>query len=214
MTNHEMIASIKIDLWQRLYSTWLTTELFSFTWWFSVLFLGISYFLWWKLLDKSKLVELLLFGSLIAVVSSFIDLIAENLVLWQYTVKILPFSPAFFPFHLTLAPLVLMLVYQYSDSWNKFLRYSVIAGGIYAFAIIPLFVLVGESRLIHWNYFNNFITFLARAIFCRWILLQCMQIQTSYQGQSANRQFFRPIYQPTSKPVPPSQEDCDKNSKN
>lgn len=172
----------------------------------------MSYFLWWKLLDKTKLVELLLFGSLIAVVSAFIDLIAENLVLCQYTVKILPFSPAFFPFHLTIAPLVLMLVYQYSDSWNRFLRYSVIAGGIYAFAIIPLFVLVGEVRLIHWNYFNNFITFLARAIICRWILLQCMQIQTSHQGQSASPH-FRPIYQPTSKPVPPSQEDCDINSK-
>jgi len=89
MTNHEMIASTKIDLWQQLYSTWLTTELFSFTWWFSVLFLVTSYFIWWKLLEKSKLVELL-FGSLIAVTSAFLDLIAENLVLWQYTVKIQP----------------------------------------------------------------------------------------------------------------------------
>lgn len=178
-----------------------------------MLFLVTSYFIWWKLLKKSKLVELLLFGSLIAVMSAFIDLIAENLVLWQYTVKILPFSPAFFPFHLTLAPIALMLVYQYSDSWNKFLMYSVIAGGIYAFAIIPLFVLVGKVRLIHWNYFNNFITFLARAIFCRWILLQCLQIQTSYQGHSANRQFFKPICQPTSKPVHLPKEDYDNPKK-
>jgi hypothetical protein len=54
---------------------------------------------------------------LLAVMSAIIDTVADNLMLWQYTVKIFPFTPAFFPFHLTLAPITLMIVYQYTDNW-------------------------------------------------------------------------------------------------
>lgn len=101
MTNIEMIYATKNLLWSQLYTSWITEELFSFPWWISVVSLIVSYIIWWKLLDKSRLVELLLFGSLVAVMSIIIDTVADNLTLWQYKVKIFPFTPGFFPYHLS-----------------------------------------------------------------------------------------------------------------
>lgn len=207
MTNPEMIAATKNMLWNQLYTSWITTEIFSFTWWFTVLFLFASYFIWWKLLDKSRLIELLLFGSLLAVMSAVVDTIADNLLLWQYLVRIFPFTPAFFPFHLTLAPILLMIVYQYSDTWSKYFIGTVFAGIIYCFIIAPLFVAIGEVRLLNWNHGYTFITFITRAMIARWIVILCKQIQCTYEGQSKSLHRFTPIFQPTAKPIANKKDD-------
>ncbi|QJW47653.1 hypothetical protein HA075_18900 [bacterium BFN5] len=205
MTNLEMIYATKNLLWSQLYTSWITEELFSFPWWFSVVSLIISYIIWWKLLDKSRLVELLLFGSLVAVMSIIIDTVADNLTLWQYKVKIFPFTPGFFPYHLSLAPLMLMLVYQYTNHWRSYVISTVFAGLIYCFVMIPTFVFIGEAQLYKWNHGYTFITFTARAMIGRWILMLCKHIQSSYQDQKEDFQSTWLMSQPVLK-VPPDNE--------
>lgn len=203
MTTLEQISATKIILWNQLYTSWITEELFSFPWWFSVLFLAGAYIIWWKLLDKSRLIELLLFGSLLAVMSAIIDTLADNLTLWQYKVRIFPFTPAFFPFHLTLAPISLMIVYQYTNNWYRYLIGTLFAAVIYCFGIAPLFVAIGEVELLKWNHGYTFITFLARAVIARSILNLCKDIQGSYREQADLLYDYLPDCQPAAKPLPP-----------
>lgn len=207
MPTNESIYEIKNMLWPQLYTHWVNQELFSFPWWFTVLFLIVSYIIWWKLLDKSRLVELLLFGSLLAVMSAVIDTIADNLMLRQYKVKIFPFTPGFFPYHLTLAPIILMLVYQYMNNWRNYFIATVFVAAIYSFAIVPLFVAIGEVQLLNWNHGYTFITMIARAVIARGILMFCKHIQVSHQRQSEPLHSFWPIYQPTAKPLPAKEDD-------
>lgn len=206
MTNLEMIYATKNVLWNQLYTSWITEELFSFPWWFSVFFLIVSYVIWWKLLDKSRLIELLLFGSLVAVMSIIIDTVADNLTLWQYKVKIFPFTPGFFPYHLSIAPLILMLVYQYTNNWRRYIIGTVFAGVIYCFVMIPIFVAIGEAQLYKWNHGYTFITFTARAMIGRWIVMLCKHIQSSYQEQTEPSHSFTPICQPAAKPLPNAED--------
>ncbi|HWR42216.1 CBO0543 family protein [Sporomusa sp.] len=207
MPTIESINEIQNMLWPQLYTHWVNVEIFSFPWWFSVLFLAVSYIIWWKLLDKSRLIELLLFGSLLAVMSAVIDTIADNLMLWQYLVKIFPFTPAFFPFHLTLAPITLMIVYQYTNNWSRYLLGTVFAAAIYSFIIAPLFVAIGEVQLLKWNHGYTFITYIVRALMARWVLILCKHIQGSYQGQPKSMQLFTPFCQPALKPLPNTKDD-------
>lgn len=201
MPTNESIYEIKNMLWPQLYAHWVNQELFTFAWWVTVIFLIACYIIWWKLLDKSRLVELLLFGSLLAVMSAIVDTVADNLMLWQYTVKIFPFTPGFFPYHLTLAPITLMMVYQYTNNWRKYFIATVFTAVIYCFVIAPVFVAIGEVRLLKWNHGYTFITFLARAVIARWIIILCKNIQGSYQRQSEASHSFWPICQPTAKPL-------------
>lgn len=212
MPTIESISALKDELWSQLYTHWVTQELFSFPWWFTVIFLCIAYIIWWKLLDKSRLIELLLFGSLLAVMSALVDTLADNLRLWRYLVKIFPFTPAFFPYHLTLTPIILIIVYQYTDTWTKYLIGTVFVAGIYSFIIAPLFVAVGEVQLLKWNHGYTFLTFIARAITARGILMLCKHIQSLHQDQKKSSQTFWEIYQPVIKPMPNSDEDKEDGS--
>lgn len=207
MPTVDSISALKDALWPQLYMHWITQEVFSFTWWFTVLFLCVGYLIWWKLLDKSRLIELLLFGSLLAVMSALVDTLADNLRLWRYLVKIFPFTPAFFPYHLTLTPIVLMIVYQYTDNWGRYLIGSVLVAAIYSFVIAPLFVAVGEVQLLKWNHGYTFLTFIARAITARGIMILCKHIQTLHQGQTETSHNFMPAYQPVTKPLPDTEAD-------
>lgn len=206
MTNYEAIYATKMLLWEQLYSSWINYELFSFPWWVTMSSLITIYIIWWKLLDKSRIIELLLFGSLLAVMSILIDTVADNLMLWQYKVRLLPFAPAFFPYHLTIAPIILILVYQYTHNWKFFLLWTALSGAIYSFVVIPGFVALGEVHLIKWKYHYNFITFFLRAFIGRWLLIQCKQLEILYHDKSTSTHFFTPHFQPIAKKTPTTED--------
>lgn len=202
MTYYEEIYVTKKILWEQLYSSWINYELFSLPWWVTIGALITIYFIWWKALDKSRIIELLLFGSLLAVMSALIDTVADNLMLWQYKVRLLPFSPAFFPYHLTIAPIILMLVYQYTSTWKSFLLWTAISGAIYSFVFIPTFVSLGEVHLLRWKYHYNFITFFLRACVGRWLLMLFKQFEFAYHSKSAPTHFFSSYFQHITKKLP------------
>lgn len=206
MTYLPMIYETKNILWSQLYTSWITEELFSFPWWFTVISMVAAYIIWWKLLDKSRLIELLLFGSLMAVMGAVTDTIADNLTLWQYKVKILPFTPGFFPYHLTLAPIIFILVYQYAGNWPRYLIGSLAVTAVYSFAVVPLFIAVGEVQLFKWNHGYTFISVIARALTARWVLEGCKKVQNSYQKAWEHSHRFMQTC-PATKPLPDMEED-------
>lgn len=207
MPTLEAIVETKKLLWTQLYAHWLSSELFTFTWWFGILFFLVCYVIWWKLVDKSRLIELLLHGSLLAVISSVADIVADNLILWQYPVKFFPFTPALFPFHLTLLPIILMIVYQYTNNWRQYFTGTVIASVVYSFIILPIFAFVGEIKFYNWNYGYSFIAFILRSLIAYGAIMLCKQIQCSYEGRSEFSHRFTPICQPTAKPLPDTKSD-------
>lgn len=81
--------------------------LFSFKWWVLIILVAASYFVWWKLTDKSRLIDLLLFGSFVAVMRIIFDDIVVGMGLYAYPVRLL-------------LALGYMLVYQFAPSWRSF----------------------------------------------------------------------------------------------
>jgi len=61
-----MIHSLRLQLLDLLYSQW-KENLFSAQWWFIVAVMTVAYTLWWKYVEKRRLLEILLFGCFIAV---------------------------------------------------------------------------------------------------------------------------------------------------
>ncbi|MPM64791.1 hypothetical protein SDC9_111680 [bioreactor metagenome] len=214
MANAETIVALKALLWDLQYTSWITEELFSFQWWFNIIFLVAIYTVWWKLVDKSRLIELLLFGSLLAVMAAIVDTVADNLRFWHYAVRTLPFSPSFFPFHFSIVPLIFMIVYQRTHNWYQYLLVTLFASMIYSFIIAPLFVAVGTMQLLNWNHGYTFISVVARAIFARGVLVLCAHIQGSYQQQSFSFKRFTPNYQPAQKPLPNTKVDKEDRENN
>jgi len=179
MTTADMIHQLRLELWNLSYNQWITQTFFSIQWWSMVAFIAISYAIWWVIVDKRRLSQILLFGSLVAVGRVMIDIIGTNAVLWSYDIRETPFYPSPFQHDFTLTALALMAVYQYCHSWKKFLVWTVVATGIISFVFFPILTTFGFLKLYNWNYFYSFVLMIGLASLSRWVLLGVLKIEQS-----------------------------------
>ena len=146
------LAQLQLDIW-------LSSDLFSFKWFVLIGVLAIFYIVWLKLLDKSRIVELLLIGSLAAVaftINAFI--LIEFLGLTHYVTKILPISPPIFITSITISPVIIMLVQQYTSSWKSYMFWTAIGFAFLSLIIFPIFTAIGILELYkNWNWFYHYI---------------------------------------------------------
>ena len=177
MTTAEMIHQLRLELWNLSYNQWKTQTLFSIQWWSLVALVAISYAIWWVIVDKRRLSQILLFGSLVAVGRVVMDTIGVNAVLWSYDIRLTPFSPGPFLHDFTLTPLALMVVYQYCHSWKKFLVWTVVATGIISFVFFPILTTLSFLKVYNWNYFYSFVLIIGLASLSRWVLLGVLNIE-------------------------------------
>jgi hypothetical protein len=154
------LYTLAMEYWQATYKHWVSQEIFTFPWFFNIAFLLTLYIVWVKLADKKRLRELLLFGSLLAVASMLVDIIAVTIGLWEYRIRLFPLSPAPFPFDLTVVPIFYMLVMQYTSTWRGYLIGTVLAAVAFSFIVIPIYVWLGIKVFHNFSLFYMFIVVL------------------------------------------------------
>jgi len=133
VNTNEMIHELRLELWNLTYTQWKTQTLFSVQWWSLIALIAVFYAIWWAIVDKRRLSQILLFGSFIAIGRIVMDIVASNVVLWSYDIRELPFAPSPFLHDFTITPLALMTVYQYCYSWKKFFIWTTLVVGIISF---------------------------------------------------------------------------------
>jgi hypothetical protein len=90
-----MIHQLRLQLWDLLYAQW-KEQLFSVQWWFVAALMVISYTLWWKYVEKRRLVEILLFGSFIAVSRTVMEDAGVSAGFWSFDVRLVPLGSVYF----------------------------------------------------------------------------------------------------------------------
>lgn len=201
MDTAQTIYQLKVALWDLSYTHWKANVLFSIRWWSLVALIAIAYTVWWKLVDKQRLSQILLFGSFVAVGRIVMDLIGSNIVLWSYDVRELPFSPSPFLHDFTITPLALMLVNQYCPSWNKFLVWTAVVTGIITFVFFPLLIAFNFLKYYNWNHFYSFVLIIGIASLSRVVLLEVLQLEQRYQCSVSHGSPGKPICRPAMKPL-------------
>lgn len=151
------VYDIRMMLWDQSYQRWISEELFSFGWFFNIIFLALLYTVWILVVDKKRLREILLFGALMAVVGGFVDVVGVSIGLWEYRTRLLPFSPALFPFDYTVIPIFFMLALQYTSTWRNYFIGSALATAAFSFIVLPVYVAVGITQHHNFNYVISFI---------------------------------------------------------
>jgi len=205
----ELIHQLRVTLWDLSYTQWKTTVLFSLHWWSLVILICISYIIWWKLVDKSRLSQILLFGSFIAAGRIVMDIIGSNTVLWSYDIRELPFTPSPFLHDFTITPIALMLVYQYCHSWEKYLLWTSVATGFITFGFFPLLIAFDFLKYYNWYHAYSFILIIFIASLSRAILLGVLQLEQKYQCGFSSISSGRLTCQPAMKPLSKEDESRD-----
>lgn len=199
MDYSQVFHQYRIAIWDMTYNHYLTSELLTPAWWGIVAMLVAFYAVWLRLLDKTRVLEILLFGSFVSVAAAFIDIAGTTAALWHYDVRLFPILPAPFPFDFTVAPILLMLVHQYSDSWARYSLWNIIASAIAGLGITPLFVYLGIKTMYVSSFYHFILTFVVGMV-ARWIILWVMRVQESSRPKAVHSSIPTVAVQPAFKP--------------
>ena len=165
------------------YQQWISTEIFSSGWFIIVGLLVIVYTVWIKLVDTSRLRDLLLLGSLSAVGFAIADMILSGYFgVVEYKIRPFPLEPPIFIVSITKGPILYMLVQQYTSSWKSYALWTSIGTAVLTFALLPAYSLLGIFQLHKWNYFYQFLLMFTDAMIARALLLWVISLE---QGQSS-----------------------------
>jgi hypothetical protein len=146
------------------YEEWLQNDLFHFKWWLLLALFILSAYGWWKVVDKSRLVEIALYTALISIIALVLDELGEELTLWDYPIDLIPLFPPITSIDLASLPIAYSIIYQYFNPWRKFIIATTFMAAIFSFILEPLFVWGGIYQTITWKYYYGFPIYIALAI--------------------------------------------------
>lgn len=200
MNNDEAIKKF-YELNKLILNKWLDQELFTFEWFFLVFLVLGCYLLFFYLLDKERIVEILLYGSFVAVAFVVYDSTGIFFGFWANKISISPIYPNVFISDLTVGPLIAMLIYQYKTSWSRFIRWSIIFTGIYIVVFFG-FLLTYMEVFVYLKPYANIIdicSFLSVLIISRGVMVLILNKEAQKGNISAKHSLSKLSAKPTRK---------------
>jgi hypothetical protein len=155
---------------------WINNELFSWNWWVLVGFIAIPLILWIILVDRKRILELLLVWTLVIIPTSYLDAIGIDLKFWIYPVQFLPITPRAIPFDIFMVGISFMLLYQFFSKWKSYIIALLIMALTFAFIGEPLSHLLNLVYYIKWKYYYSFLYYIVLGLSVKSIVNKCRNI--------------------------------------
>lgn len=167
--NQEEMLKLEMRLSDVTLDYWFHHDLFTWRWW---ILLGLSILpliIWWKILDKTRKPEILIYGLCTALLTTFLDVLGWNLNLWSYPHKLLPMCIPLIPADLITLPIFYMLIYQRFLLWRSFLGATVVLAAILSFVMEPLFLRLEISKFLAWKHVYSLPIYILIPTLGKWV---------------------------------------------
>lgn len=159
----EELERVHRDLSKLRHEYWLQHDLFSIQWWFLLAVFVVSWYVWWRLVDKRRLMEILLFGVTMSFLIYIWDQLGYELNLWLYTRKLFRIIPQAESLDLGILPILHMLVYQYFVRWRSYIIVNIVMAAVMAFIYEPISIGIGIYSMLNWEYVYSFPLYVVKA---------------------------------------------------
>ncbi|MFZ3580039.1 CBO0543 family protein [Virgibacillus sp. DJP39] len=121
------VLKVEQEFYDTLQTYWRTHNYLSLRWWFLVALTLLPPLVWWKFVDKKRVIEITSFGLFYGVAATFLDSIGSNAMVWTYIVRLSPYiNPQMYPYNVGIVIIPFMLVYQ---KWGYNLKSFFISAG-------------------------------------------------------------------------------------
>ena len=184
----QVIVNLQKLLHQVRFSDWINNDIFTFRWWVLLLSLTIPWFIWYRLVDKCRLKEMLLYLAITSSIAILLDEIGSTLTMWVYPVKVIPFLPRLIPANYSMVPIIFVLIYQYFPKWKSFIIANIILTFVFSFILEPILVWMNLYDLITWKYIYSVPTYLFAAIILKLFIekIKLIQLRDSEKAQKSS----------------------------
>lgn len=151
---------------------WLEDELFKGDWWILVGFLIVPWIIWIKLVDNRRITEILLFGLIVIVITTFLDIAGTKLSFWVYPTQLVPGLPRAFAFDVSMVPVAFMLLFQYFNTWKSYSIALVLMAATFAFVGEPFAIWIELVVYMKWKYIYSFVIYILIGMCVRALLVK------------------------------------------
>jgi xanthine/uracil permease len=131
-------------------------------WWLLFISIFLPWVVWWNLVAKKRLFEILTYGLLWAVMATWLDLLGTTNGMWEYPFKLYN--------NVSVIPVLYMFLYQYGERWKTFILGSVILSSLLSFVFEPIFLKMNMLNLITWSHTKSWFAFIFLALITRLII--------------------------------------------
>lgn len=158
------------------FEEWMQNDVFHFKWWFLLALFVVSAYVWWKMIDKSRLGEIILYAALVFIVTLVLDELGEELSLWDYPIDLVPLFPPLTAINLATLPMIYSLIYQYYSTWKSFITATIVMAAVFCFILEPILVWGGIYQTLTWKYYYGFPIYIALAVCLKAVVIKLYKI--------------------------------------
>lgn len=155
---------------------WLAEDFLKLRWWVLIILYIVCAVIWWILLDKRRLKEIVLFTALGYIAVLTINEYGQELILWDYPIDVLPVFPPFSSVNLLLLPPLYSLIYQRFSSSRSYIVAASVAAVLFCFALEPLLAWGRFFELLNWKYWLSVPVYIIMALLVRMFTVETLKI--------------------------------------
>jgi hypothetical protein len=160
---HQQLYELRLDYW-------ISHNLFTFQWWLLLMALIVPWIIWWRFVDKNRIYQILLFGTLLMTLVMLLDDFGVETHLWSYPYQLLNILPRLLAIDQGIIIVAHMFLYQYFPKWKPFLIANTVMAIIFTFIFEPLTVWLGIYKLENWRYIYSLPIYIIKAAFIKWLV--------------------------------------------
>lgn len=153
MEKFGQIKQVNTDLKELWLDYWITENVFTVQWWIIIAGLIVPHLIFWKVIDRSRIMEISVVGLVIALVSYLLDQMGASLRLWSYAYTATPLAREVWdPADFSILPICYMLFYQWFPKWKSYCVALVLFGFFGAYVGGNFFQWLGIYHMDNWRH--------------------------------------------------------------
>lgn len=165
-------AASRVAFWeQNAFLTW--------QWWLLAAAVMVVAIIWWRLVDKNRLVEIICYALVGSIPAIGFDTIATQMGWYSYPISIEPFFPGAIV-GISIPAMTYSIAYQKYPIWRDFSIALIIISAAFAFIGQPVLAYFGAFKLYNYSFVYSFIALVAIAGFSKWAVDQMKTARTVY----------------------------------
>lgn len=178
----EDLMKIEKKYYETLFTYWRESNYLTPKWWLLVILSVLSPIVWFKFVDKSRIIEITLFGLFYGITAIILDSIGSIAMVWFYPIRLTPYlSPQLYPYDIGVVIVPFMLVYQkWGHDIKKFIVYAGLFSACLAFIAEPIMEKLDIYRELNWKNYFSFPIYWVLGIGCLVIIKQMKKLEKKH----------------------------------
>lgn len=169
---YEKVFQAEARSYELLRQYWYDYNFLTPTWWMLLFLTIITPIIWWFLLDKTKLFEVITYGLFLGTIATILDSIGTKMVFWTYPIRLSPYLfPQFYPYDIALVIIPYMFIYQWVTHTKRFILIAILLAAFISYVAEPFFQWTGAYQTITWKHIYSFVIYSLIAVLTKFIMI-------------------------------------------